>query len=188
MQLELELFPENGPGVFRNQVHSDERGSFEMLIQESEIKKHFTELPSMRQTNLITGKLLSLRGFHASKISEDHWKIVTCIKGTVRDAVMDLRINKSTFGEVRFIDINSSERKLVVIPPGFAHAVQSLTKNSETLYATNIEYASNHEFEINPIDLRLPSIWKKHSILSKRDKNAPVLSDLVESGFFNENY
>lgn len=180
----MELLPNGGPSVFVNEVHIDTRGSFEMLIQETELRRYFPEMPNMKQVNLISGNLNSLRGFHGARNEEQHWKIVTCIKGRVRDAVLDLRLAAPTFGEISFVDIDANDHKIVVIPPGFGHAVQSLTDGSLNLYATNIEYASNNEFEIYPFDNKWQNIWSENSTLSRRDINAPKFENLVKDGFF----
>ena len=181
----MELLPNGGPSVFRNEVHSDQRGAFEMLVQDSKLREHFPSLPSVKQINLITGRQNSLRGFHATLSEQQHWKIVTCVKGRVRDAVLDLRVTEPTFGQISFLDIDAEDHKIVVIPPGFGHAVQSLTSHSLNIYATNIEYKDNKEFEIFPFDESWENIWSEKYILSKRDTSAPKFGDLIRNGFFN---
>ena len=66
----------------------------------------------------------------------------------------------------------------LVIPPGFGHAVQSLTEDSLTIYGTNIEYKNNAEFEVNPIDGNWSLNWIQPTIVSDRDRMAPKLNDL----------
>lgn len=155
-----------------------------MLLQESEIKHHFPDFPGFSQINLIEGKRNSLRGIHAARPVDGHWKVVTCLKGRVRDAVLDLRFGTPTFGKINWIDLDAADQKIVVIPPGFGHAVQSLTESSITIYGTNIEYANNKEFEIYPMCEEWEGIWESSPILSKRDSEAPVFKLLTSNGFF----
>ena len=164
-----ELPFELGPKLFQREVFRDKRGSFEMLFQEDVIKSHFQNFPSMKQINSIWAVKGALRGFHSAESGKNHWKIVTCIVGKVLDAVMDLRESSVTFGQVRFAEIDSMYPESLVIPPGFGHAVQSLTSNSLTIYATNIEYKDNDEFAIHPVNGKWGANWIKPTILSERD-------------------
>jgi dTDP-4-dehydrorhamnose 3,5-epimerase-like enzyme len=56
---------------------------------------------------------------------------------------------------LRTIDLFADEPATLIIPPGFGHAVQGLSAESLVVYGTNVEYANNKEFEINPISSNL---------------------------------
>lgn len=164
----------DGPVIFEREKFFDARGSFEMVFQIEEMKQIFPDLPEMIQFNLLNGVMGSLRGFHGASIEKNHWKILTCAKGVVKDAVLDLRKESLTFGKIALIEISADSKKTLVIPPGFAHGVQSLTENSLTIYGTNIPYRLNNEFEINPLSGNWFQLWENPVILSKRDSNAPL--------------
>ncbi len=178
MELIDEMPFENGPKLFQRQFFSDDRGSFEMLFQETVFRGHFHDFPHLKQINGIRARRGALRGFHASEIGSNHWKVVTCVKGKVIDAMMDLRRESTSFGKVRFAEIDEKSGLSLVIPPGFGHAVQSLTEDSLTIYGTNIEYENNEEFEINPIVGEWSGNWIQPTIVSERDRIAPVLSEI----------
>lgn len=178
MELINEMPFEGGPRLFQRKLFSDNRGTFEMLFQETIFKTHFHNFPSLRQINVIRAKKGALRGFHSSEVSKNHWKVVTCVSGIVLDAILDLRKESSTFKQVRFAVIGEKSGLSLVIPPGFGHAVQSLTEDSLTIYGTNIEYKNNAEFEVNPIDGNWSLNWIQPTIVSDRDRMAPKLNDL----------
>jgi dTDP-4-dehydrorhamnose 3,5-epimerase len=175
----FELFSQDGPAVFSNICHADERGTFEMVYEKLRILKKYPNLPELMQVNVITGVRYSVRGFHGSREENNHWKIVSCLQGEIKDFVLDVRVNSKTFGEVAEIEINEDDHKLLVIPPGFAHAVQSLSDRTLCVYATNIPYRDNKEFSISPIDPKWKGLWGDHLILSNRDKEAPLFADYV---------
>ena len=175
----FELFSQDGPAVFSNICHADERGTFEMVYEKLRILKKYPNLPELMQVNVITGVRYSVRGFHGSREESNHWKIVSCLQGEIKDFVLDVRVNSKTFGEVAEIEINKDDHKLLVIPPGFAHAVQSLSDLTLCVYATNIPYRDNKEFSISPIDPKWKGLWGDHLILSDRDKKAPLFADYV---------
>jgi dTDP-4-dehydrorhamnose 3,5-epimerase len=107
-----------------------------MILERDKIIKVAPKFTGIAQVNLLSGKMGSLRGFHGSDESANHWKVVTCVHGIVRDVALDLRTSSPTFGKYCYIDLNEKTSKSLIIPPGFAHAVQSLSENSLTIYAT----------------------------------------------------
>ena len=72
--------------------------------------------------------------------------------------------------------------KIIVIPPGFAHAFQSLSDETISIYATNIEYKDQVEIDIQVLDGDWTNLWQALPILSQRDKEAPSLEALIEEG------
>lgn len=152
-----------------------------MLFEENKIKEYFPDFPGIIQTNLVWSFRGALRGFHGAKSDAKHWKILTCIDGTVCDALLDLRSNSRTFGEIRICDFNSKKGAVLIIPPGFAHAVQGISAKSLIVYGTNVEFKDNQEFEINPLSPEFEISWKEPIILSNRDSLAPNLSDWLKS-------
>lgn len=172
----------NGPKILPVESFSDSRGSFSMVFQESRLKKRFGNLPGFTQMNLIHAKRNSLRGFHGALEEMNHWKLFTCLSGVVKEGFLDIRIGSSTFGEVRTLQLEANVPQLVVIPPGFAHAIQSMSDETILVYATNIEYEEQAEIEIQPLDGNWGQLWTENSIVSDRDKNAPTLQELVLAG------
>jgi dTDP-4-dehydrorhamnose 3,5-epimerase-like enzyme len=151
-----------------------------MLLEENKISELAPTFDAIAQVNLLSGVLGSLRGFHGADETENHWKVVTCVRGKVRDVALDLRIQSKTFGRCSYIDLGEEDSNSLVIPPGFAHAVQSLSNDSLTVYATNIPYSKNAEFEIYPLSEEFEFLWTLDPILSDRDQNAEKFVDFVE--------
>jgi dTDP-4-dehydrorhamnose 3,5-epimerase-like enzyme len=166
----------NGPRIFVRKRHADSRGSFEMAIEIELIKVFFPNIPNLHQVNILTNKKGSLRGFHGSAESENHWKVVTTISGSVREAFLDIRKKSNTYGKVSFIDLDHNSNSTLVIPPGFAHGVQSRKDNTIIMYATNISYKSNKEQFFHPISSIWEDLWEKPMIISEKDSNANVFS------------
>jgi dTDP-4-dehydrorhamnose 3,5-epimerase len=180
-----ELF-EDGPVVLFRKKFVDQRGSFEMIFQNTEFQKVFPQIPELVQTNAIWALRGALRGVHSAPLRENHWKVVTCVHGSVRDAVVDLRAKSPSFGELRTIDILADAPATLIIPPGFGHAVQGLSPESIVVYGSNVEYSNNKEFEINPINPRWVENWRKPIILSARDELAPSFAEFQRRSDLNE--
>ena len=180
-----ELF-ENGPVVLPREKFVDDRGSFEMIFENTELRRCFPQIPELLQINAIWAHGGALRGVHAAPFSENHWKVIACVLGSVRDAVVDLRAKSASFGELRTVDILADEPGTLIIPPGFGHAVQGLSPESLVVYGTNVEYANNKEFEINPLNSTWVDNWKKPIILSKRDELAPSFTEFQQRSILSE--
>ena len=173
----------DGPRLVELIKNSDQRGSFTEVYNFQLFKSLHPKIPkSFLQSNLIEAKLNALRGFHGARESENHWKIVTCVSGSIIDAYLDIRVSSETFGNIGFTVLNSLELKTVVIPPGFAHAMQSTSELSKVLYLTNKAYKDQKELDINPFEGLPSTFWSQRPILSQRDLNAKSFAILIKNG------
>jgi dTDP-4-dehydrorhamnose 3,5-epimerase len=119
-----------------------------------------------------------LRGLHFQIPPHDHVKLVTCVEGAVLDVVVDLRKNSASFKKVFSIELNSSNRKQLLIPKGLAHGFLSLKKKSIMFYKVSSVYSQSSDSGIlwNSIDFDWPI---ENPIISSRDKSHQILK------FFN---
>lgn len=172
----MDVYPlgpfDDGPFLVKRMRHIDNRGSFEMAFEFERIRDLKPKFPQIQQLNLIEGIHGSIRGFHWSELGHNHWKVLTVVSGAVRDAFLDVRTSSFTFGSCGYIDLDPESKVSLVIPPGFAHGVQTLSPKSSTIYATNVTYKKNEEKSISPVRSGLDEIWIKPYILSKRDSIA----------------
>jgi dTDP-4-dehydrorhamnose 3,5-epimerase-like enzyme len=174
----------DGPRIFSASKFFDNRGYFQMVFNFDRLRTLLPQLPVMNQLNCIVSKQNSLRGFHGSNVAENHWKILACLSGEIRDAYLDIRTTSTTFGKVAFENLNPDEMCVAVIPPGFAHAFQGLAEDTIAIYMTNILYEKQNEVDIYPLDSRWSGIWNDHSVLSLRDQNARSFDALLATDAF----
>ena len=184
--IDLDSF-HKGPKILKTLNFTDLRGSFEILFRLNQITDLEPNFPNIIQWNCIRAKKTSLRGFHGARESEGHWKVLTCLVGRIRDAYLDIRPQSETFGCVAYIDLDQDSGKLVMIPPGFSHAFESLSSESIILYGTNIEYANQKEIDVSPVDDKWRQIWENPQLMSDRDLRAPSLDTLLEAFTFGKN-
>jgi dTDP-4-dehydrorhamnose 3,5-epimerase-like enzyme len=169
----------NGPILIEGPIFKDARGEFRTVYAESLTLVSNQEIPKFSQTNLIRGELGSLRGFHAGTIRSNHWKAVSCIQGEVLEAFLDLRLESTTFGQVRTYRASGSRNEIIIIPPGFGHGMQSLTPNTVSVYSTNVEYKDQEEIDINPLSQEYSHFWINPIIISERDQKSKTVSELI---------
>lgn len=118
-----------------------------------------------------------LRGLHY-QMQQPQGKLVRVVQGTVFDVAVDLRKSSPTFGKWVGQVLSADNRKLMWVPPGFAHGFLTLSDTSEFIYKTTDYWYPEHEYIIlwsDPtLDIEWPSII--HPILTAKDAAAPLLN------------
>lgn len=134
---------------------------------------------NIKQINLTyTRKCGSVRGLHFQRKPYHDAKIVTCLKGTIWDVVVDIRKNSPTFLSWHGRVLNSQYLESLFVPEGFAHGFQTLTDDVELLYLHSSEYQPDFEAGIPYDEPSLSIPWPKSiTFLSKRDKSHKYLEE-----------
>ena len=161
-------------------VFSDSRGFF----LESYQKKGFAEAGikfDFVQDNHSQSEQGVLRGLHY-QIQQPQGKLVRVISGEIFDVAVDLRRRSTTFGKWVGDSLSSENRKMLWVPPGFAHGFVVTSTTAEVLYKATAYYAPQWERTIVWNDPTLNIVWplnEKAPILSAKDK-AGVLFNRAE--------
>ena len=85
-----------------------------------------------------------LRGLHY-QIEHPQGKLVRVVAGEVFDVVVDLRRQSPTFGRSVSVTLSAHDRRMLWVPPGFAHGFLSLSDDTEFLYKTTDYWFPEHE-------------------------------------------
>ena len=85
-----------------------------------------------------------LRGLHY-QVQHAQGKLVRVAVGEVFDVVVDLRRNSPTFGRSLGMTLSAQNRKMLWVPPGFAHGFLTLSEHAEFLYKTTDYWYPQHE-------------------------------------------
>ncbi len=155
------------PTVFR-----DERGAF----YESYHRLRFQELTGYAgefvQDNHSSSCRNVLRGLHY-QIEQPQGKLVRVVEGEVFDVVVDIRAGSPTFGQWLGTHLSAANKKMLWVPPGFAHGFLVLSERCEYLYKTTAYWAPRHERCIRWDDPMLAIAWPLSGspIVSSRDMN-----------------
>lgn len=149
---------------------SDKRGDFIKIFNERDFINYNLGV-SIREEYYSISKPGVIRGMHFQLPPKDHFKIVTCIVGGVKDVLVDLRKNSKTYKKCISFELNEENRQCIYIPKGIAHGFYvNGNKDAIMLYCTETVYNSEADFGI-----RWDSIdydWKvdsKEIIISEKD-------------------
>ena len=83
----------------------------------------------------------TLRGLHFQQAPHAEVKLVRCTAGQVYDVIVDLRPDSPTFRRSMAIELSAQNRRMVYIPEGLAHGMQTLESESELFYMMSEFYA-----------------------------------------------
>jgi dTDP-4-dehydrorhamnose 3,5-epimerase len=151
-------------------VFGDQRGFFleswnERAFAAAGIGAHFVQDNHSRSGRNV------LRGLHY-QLQQPQGKLVRVIVGEIYDAAVDIRRNSPTFGRWVGLVLSAENRRMVWVPPGFAHGFLVVSEVAEVLYKATGYYAPEHERTIAWDDPDLAIEWPLNGspVLSAKDK------------------
>ena len=177
-----------GVCIIEPTVFGDNRGYF----METYSQKDFEELGlnyNFVQDNQSKSKKGVLRGLHFQK-ENSQAKLVRVIKGEVFDVAVDLRPGSETYGKWEGVRLSEENKKMFMIPRGFAHGFLVLSDEAEFTYKCDDIYNPNAEGGLawnDPdvaIDWPLENIKEDELLTSEKDAKWPSLKELKETDLF----
>ena len=86
-----------------------------------------------------------IRGMHFQNPPAEQEKIVTVIKGSIMDVILDLRTDSEYFGKFITIRMNENDGCSVLVPKGTAHGFLGLDLENIVLYLADASYSRENE-------------------------------------------
>lgn len=168
-----------GPLLIEPQVFEDERGFFLETFNRREFQRLAGIDADFAQDNLSGSRKHVLRGLHY-QVRQTQGKLVEVVNGEIFDVVLDLRRSSPTFGRWDAHRLLAADRRMLWIPPGFAHGFLALTDSVEVAYKTTDYWAPEFERCILWNDPDLAIDWPlagAEPILSRKDRQATLFRD-----------
>ena len=161
-------------------IFHDTRGYFMETFDENIFRKH----------NIPTHYILdhesysrrgTIRGLHY-QIKYPQGKLIRIPHGKVYTVAVDLRQSSPTFGKWAKAEISSENKKILWIPPGFAHGFFVLSEYANVVYKTTNIYAPKWERTLawnDPyLNIKWPLLNDEYPILSEKDSNGKYFHEL----------
>ncbi len=164
--------------ILEPSVYGDERGFFFESFNQQAFKEatnldyHFVQDNHSRSAKNV------LRGLHY-QIKQPQGKLVRVVQGEVFDVAVDVRKKSATFGQWVGETLSAENKKMLWVPPGFAHGFVVLSDVAEFLYKTTDYYAPEFERCILWSDPSLNIDWHTNVTpsLSEKDRQGKLLSE-----------
>lgn len=153
--------------VCNNEVYKDRRGYFTVNYQSSSYFKNVNFI----QDNESYSKKNVFRGMHFQKYPFSQSKLIRVVYGKIIDFIMDVRPASKHFKKLHVFELDSSKKKSIFIPKGYAHGFLVLSDFAIFQYKVDNKFSHKHSFGFNIFEnLSKLGYQKSKLILSKTDK------------------
>jgi len=167
----------SGVFILEPRVFGDERGFFlesynERIFADLDIADRFVQDNHSRSAQNV------LRGLHY-QIKQPQGKLVRVVEGEILDVAVDLRRSSATFGGWEGVRLSGENKRMLWIPPGFAHGFRVISSYAHVMYKATDYYAPEHERTLawNDPDLKINWELEGDPIISAKDQRGIVLRD-----------
>jgi dTDP-4-dehydrorhamnose 3,5-epimerase len=167
-----------GVMVLEPRVFRDDRGFFlerynDRVFAEIGIPEPF------RQDNHSYSTRNVLRGMHF-QIKHVQGKLVRAAVGEILDVAVDLRRGSANFGKWEAVILSGENKRMIWIPPGFAHGFRVISDAAHVLYKATDYYAPEYERTLAWNDPDVKIDWKLDvdPIVSGKDQRGISLRDV----------
>lgn len=170
----MQFIPTDIPGlvVIEPHVFTDERGFFMETWQEKVFRDHDLDVRFVQDNHSRSTRGV-LRGLHY-QVQRPQGKLVRVVVGEVFDVAVDLRADSPTFGRWHGERLSADNRKMLWIPPGFAHGFYVLSEMAESLYKCTDFYQPQYErclkWDDPDVAIAWPLINSEAPLLSSKDE------------------
>ncbi len=176
----MELISTKLEGVFilEPKVFGDYRGYFMETYSDKSFAASGLCYRFVQDNESFTAQKGTLRGLHFQNGAMAQAKIVRVLLGAVLDVAVDLRKGSPTYLQWVGAELSEENKRMFLIPRGFAHGFLTLTDNVKFVYKVDNPYAPASDRSIRFDDPSIGVAWGIESpILSQKDKDAPLLCD-----------
>ena len=167
----------DGVYIIEPKVFGDNRGYFMETYNENEFKSNGLDYTFV-QDNQSKSKKGVLRGLHFQK-THPQAKLVRVLEGEVLDVAVDLRKGSKTYGKWVGVVLSEENKKMFMIPRGFAHGFVVLSDTATFAYKCDEFYHPEDEGGIawNDPDVAIDWQYEGELLLSEKDKKHPTLKE-----------
>ncbi|HUD88631.1 MAG TPA: dTDP-4-dehydrorhamnose 3,5-epimerase [Xanthobacteraceae bacterium] len=163
--------------IIEPKVFGDQRGFFLETFRADRYAACGIKGPFV-QDNISRSARGVLRGLHLQN-PRSQGKLVSVLRGRIRDVAVDVRRGSPTFGRHVTADLSEDDRRQLWVPRGFAHGFLVLSDMAEFFYKCDEFYSPSDEIAVRWNDPALAIAWGIESpVLSARDAAAPLLAEV----------
>ncbi len=167
------------PGVLllEPRVFGDDRGFFLESYNEREFAKLGIHGTFVQDNHSYSARNV-LRGLHY-QLPQPQGKLVRVITGEILDIAVDLRQSSSTCGKWESFRLSGENKRMLWVPPGFAHGFRVVSETAHVLYKTTDFYAPERERTVawNDPDLKIDWQLEDEPVLSAKDQRGVPFRD-----------
>jgi dTDP-4-dehydrorhamnose 3,5-epimerase len=143
--------------IVEPRVFGDARGFFMETWQKRKFAESGIDADFVQDNHSASAQWI-LRGLHY-QLERPQGKLVRVTQGAVYDVAVDLRASSPTFGRWVGVELSADNKRMLWIPPGFAHGFLSLSERVEFVYKCTDYYDPAAERALLWSDATLGIAW-----------------------------
>lgn len=152
----------------------DERGFFARSWCAREFSEHGLNARIVQCNISMNATAGTLRGMHFQRIPHEEAKLIRCTRGSLYDVAIDLRADSPTFLQWFGETLSAENRRMIYIPPGFAHGFVTLENETEVSYQMTEFYEPGAGCGVRWDDPLFGIRWPREpSVIAERDRSYP---------------
>lgn len=159
--------------IIEPKIFGDERGFFLESYQKNKFAEHGITADFVQDNHSKSVRGV-LRGLHY-QIRQPQGKLVRVVFGEIFDVAVDIRRNSPTFGRWVGDYLSAENKRMIWVPPGFAHGFFVTSPEAEVIYKATDYYASQWERTIAWNDPTIGIDWPLGDV-------SPILSPKDAAG------
>lgn len=161
-----------GAYIIEPELLTDERGFFARSFCKEEFREKGLETEIIQCNISYNKKSGTLRGMHYQAPPFEEAKIVSCVRGSIYDVVVDLRRDSSSYCRWFATELTEHNFKMVYIPKGCAHGFQTLEDDCMVYYQMTEFFHPECARGVRWDDPQFAIEWPKcdRKIIAKRDQ------------------
>jgi dTDP-4-dehydrorhamnose 3,5-epimerase len=174
----MKFIPASLPGVLLIEpaLFGDARGFFMETYHQDRFREQGIDLPFVQDNHSRSGRGV-LRGLHYQE-PNPQGKLVRCTRGALFDVAVDIRVGSPHFGAWFGAELSEENRRMLWVPPGFAHGFCATSEEADLVYKCTQLYDGPSDRGIAWNDPDIGIDWPvSDPLLSNKDAAAPRLKD-----------
>jgi dTDP-4-dehydrorhamnose 3,5-epimerase len=167
------------PGAFviEPERMEDDRGFFARTWCVREFADHGLSTDLVQCNVSYNARQGTLRGMHYQVAPHAEVKLVRCTRGSIFDAIVDLRPDSPTFRRWVGVELSAENGRMLYIPGGFAHGFQTLEDGSEIFYQMSTFYHPESARGLRWDDPAVKIAWPLEAVnVSEKDRAYSLLA------------
>ena len=154
--------------------HVDERGFFARVYCAAEFAAAGLVTQYVQANHSHNVAKGTLRGMHFQRAPHAEVKLVRCVRGAIWDVIVDLRPGSPSYGRWQGFELTAENGRMLYVPAGFAHGLQTLRDDTDVTYQVSRPYAPGAEGGLRWDDPALAIAWPLPvAVISPKDAAWP---------------
>jgi dTDP-4-dehydrorhamnose 3,5-epimerase len=163
-----------GAFLIEPERQEDERGFFARTFCQREFEERGLESRLVQCSISYNARKGTLRGMHYQAPPHEEAKLISCIRGSIHDVILDVRETSPTFGEWVAQRLTAGGFELLYVPPGCAHGFLTLEDDTAVYYQISEFYHPEDARGVRWDDPAFGIEWPfEPTVMSPRDARFP---------------